>query len=247
MTQAIRPSSIVCARCGVEKKVGRAGPIPTYCSGACRRSLSYEKSREDGRYAKALADARQRTIERRNTEARPCPYCGTAMKHPRRVQCGSLECKRAFNADRIREYSRAYKARTGHWPHHAYADSKRAYEKWRRQERAHWRKLYPELAATYDARRRALVEQAQTDETFAPIDVHKRDDWTCKICLRPIDPEIAWPDPMSPSIDHVVPLSRGGAHALSNVQSAHLGCNSSKGDRLMGDAVAVLTRLAGQA
>src|ERR1044072_8630558 len=36
MTQAIRPSSITCARCGVEKKVGQRGPVPIYCSGACR-------------------------------------------------------------------------------------------------------------------------------------------------------------------------------------------------------------------
>lgn len=42
---------------------------------------------------------------------------------------------------------------------------------------------------------------------------------------------------MSPSIDHVIPLSRGGAHAMGNVQSAHLRCNSSKGDKLIGEVI----------
>ncbi len=34
-----------------------------------------------------------------------------------------------------------------------------------------------------------------------------------------------------PSIDHVVPLSKGGEHSWNNVRLAHLGCNSSKGAR----------------
>ncbi|MGW6946179.1 HNH endonuclease [Streptomyces xanthophaeus] len=76
------------------------------------------------------------------------------------------------------------------------------------------------------------MEQARTAEVFAPLDVHTRDEWTCQLCRLPIDPEVAWPDPMSASVDHIVPLSRGGQHSMINVQSAHLGCNSSKGDRL---------------
>ncbi|WP_159107502.1 HNH endonuclease [Streptomyces rubrogriseus] len=91
------------------------------------------------------------------------------------------------------------------------------------------------------------MQQARTDEVFAPLDIHVRDGWTCQLCHEPIDRAIAWPHPKSPSIDHIVPLSRGGAHALSNVQSAHLGCNSSKRDRDMEAAVTLLTRLAGQA
>ena len=160
------------------------------------------------------------------------------MLSPRAKQCGAPNCKRRFNADRMREWNRAYRQEHGAWYAGLnYPGQQRAYEKRRRQEKGHWRRLYPERAAAYDARRRALVEQARTTEAFAPIDVHTRDDWTCKLCLLPIDPEIAWPDPLSPSVDHVIPLSRGGVHAMHNVQSAHLGCNSSKGDKDMVDLV----------
>jgi 5-methylcytosine-specific restriction endonuclease McrA len=159
------------------------------------------------------------------------------MANPRRKQCGALDCKMAFNANRMREWNRAYKDEHGMWPHHRYGEGQRARERRRRQEKGHWRTLYPERAAAYDARRRALVQQAQTAEAFAPIDVHTRDEWTCKLCHQPIDPSIAWPDPMSASVDHIVPLSRGGAHSMANVQSAHLSCNSSKGDREMVDVV----------
>ncbi len=40
------------------------------------------------------------------------------------------------------------------------------------------------------------------------------------------------PDLMTPSIDHVVPLSRGGSNHPSNLQLAHLLCNLSKGNRI---------------
>ena len=246
MTQAIRPESITCAHCGVEKQVGRRGPIPTYCSGACRAAVKYERTLVDGRYEAGLARARRRTARRQQDSAQPCPYCGAPMANPRRVQCGLEACRLRAAAERMRQLQRDYKAERGVWPHRRYPESQRAASLRRRQKHGHWRTLYPARAAAYDARRRALVEQARTDETFTPIDVHDRDDWTCRLCLLPIDPEIAWPDSMSPSVDHIVPLSRGGAHAMSNVQSAHLGCNSSKGDKDMADAVALLTRLAGR-
>jgi hypothetical protein len=237
MPEATRPSSITCAHCGVEKKVGRSGPIPTYCSANCRARVKDERARKDGRYERSLAEARRRTAERQAENARPCPYCGVAMTHPRRVQCGGDECRRRHAADRMREWSQAYKAEHGVWPRHHYPESQRAAYRRRRQKHGHWRQQYPERAAAYDARRRALVAQARTDEVFAPIDVHARDGWTCQLCLKPIDQGIAWPDPMSPSVDHIIPLSKGGTHALSNVQSAHLGCNSSKSNRGLIDVV----------
>jgi 5-methylcytosine-specific restriction endonuclease McrA len=237
MTQAIRPAFINCAHCGTEKKLGQRGPIPTYCSGACRAAVKYQRTLVDGRYEAELAAARDRTKQRRQANTRPCPYCADPMDNPRRKQCGKPECKRAFNVERIRDWNRDYHAKHGAWPHRQYPESQRAASRRRRQRVGHWRKQYPERAAAYDARRRALVAQARTDEVFAPVDVHTRDGWACQLCYQPIDQSIAWPDPMSPSVDHVVPLSRGGAHALHNVQSAHLGCNSSKGDRLMVDMV----------
>ena len=34
-----------------------------------------------------------------------------------------------------------------------------------------------------------------------------------------------------PSIDHIIPLSKGGTHTWDNVQLAHMGCNAGKQDR----------------
>jgi predicted nucleic acid-binding Zn ribbon protein len=53
----------------------------------------------------------------------------------------------------------------------------------------------------------------------------KRDRGRCGICHQPVR---AKKGPMRPSIDHIVPLSRGGTHELSNVQLAHYRCNLQK-------------------
>ena len=57
--------------------------------------------------------------------------------------------------------------------------------------------------------------------------------WTgaCAPCGDTLDREIAWPHPMSKSIDHIIPLALGGGSTQDNLQWAHLFCNQSKGAR----------------
>lgn len=47
---------------------------------------------------------------------------------------------------------------------------------------------------------------------------------TCWLCGQWIDPDIAWPDPMSATADHVIPVSKGGDN-LGELRPAHLRCN----------------------
>ena len=61
--------------------------------------------------------------------------------------------------------------------------------------------------------------------------IYKRDDWKCGICGFRVDKKLKYPHPLSPSLDHIVPLSKGGAHTKDNVQLAHLRCNLSKGSK----------------
>ncbi len=81
-----------------------------------------------------------------------------------------------------------------------------------------------------DAVWRAKKAGAVVIEVFDRADVFARDGWRCYICRRECDPEANPFDSAAATVDHVVPLSRGGAHALANVRTCCLGCNSTKRD-----------------
>lgn len=59
-----------------------------------------------------------------------------------------------------------------------------------------------------------------------------RDGGDCSICSAPVDFSEAWPGPASPSVDHVVPLSKGGLNAPENLALAHLTCNRAKSNTI---------------
>lgn len=77
--------------------------------------------------------------------------------------------------------------------------------------------------------RRAAVRIST--ELVIRAEVYARDEWTCRLCGLSVQADLKWPDPGSPSLDHIVPLSRGGGHTYANVQLAHLRCNLVKGNR----------------
>ena len=77
-------------------------------------------------------------------------------------------------------------------------------------------------------RRRARKHGAEY-EVIDRDKVFERDNWMCGICGDPISKDATYPDLMSPSLDHIKPLSRGGDHLYSNVQASHFMCNSVKG------------------
>ena len=55
----------------------------------------------------------------------------------------------------------------------------------------------------------------------------------CGICGKPVDKTLKAPDPMSATVDHIIPISRNGHPSdLSNLQLAHRACNRMKSDRL---------------
>jgi 5-methylcytosine-specific restriction endonuclease McrA len=79
---------------------------------------------------------------------------------------------------------------------------------------------------------RARAHGAQV-EWFAVTEVYERDAWRCWICGQPVDPALRAPDPLSKSIDHVVPISEGGPHTRANVKLAHAACNSKRSDAMV--------------
>lgn len=98
---------------------------------------------------------------------------------------------------------------------------------------------YKKAKLGYDQARRArkhtdLVERFGSDEVF------DRDRYICHICGVKCNPQLRVPEPLAPTLDHLVPLAKGGAHTLANVACACFTCNSVKGDRGSGEQLALI-------
>jgi hypothetical protein len=76
------------------------------------------------------------------------------------------------------------------------------------------------------------IRTSEEIQDFKRIDIYERDSWICQLCDKPVNPKLSFPNPGCASLDHVIPLSRGGSHKTTNVQLAHLRCNTSRGNRV---------------
>lgn len=88
-----------------------------------------------------------------------------------------------------------------------------------------------QMARSAETRMRELNKNSKI-EMVEPLEVFNRDGWVCQICFKPVNPKSIDPfDPQRVTLDHRLPISLGGSHTKTNLQTAHMTCNASKGAR----------------
>lgn len=102
---------------------------------------------------------------------------------------------------------------------------KRANERYREHNTKYnrqYRQLHPEKSAQHFNNRRARIQQASGSFTSKEWKkLCKQYNYTC-LCCGKREPEIKL------TVDHVVPLSKGGTNFIDNIQPLCQSCNSSK-------------------
>ncbi len=59
----------------------------------------------------------------------------------------------------------------------------------------------------------------------------------CALCGKPVDFSLKYPNPWSATIDHIIPIDKGGHPSdLENMQLAHFRCNRLKSDKIQDDS-----------
>lgn len=97
-----------------------------------------------------------------------------------------------------------------------------------------WRDNHPErvremINRSIHKRRARMLGRISEPVTIEYL--YERDRGRCGICGGKVSLERRWPDPLSPSKDHILPLAKGGDDSRANKQLAHLRCNQRKHDR----------------
>lgn len=94
-------------------------------------------------------------------------------------------------------------------------------------------------ARAAQVRRRQRIIGNGGMESIDRLAVFTRDNYLCHLCGTRTDPS-HYPNPNYPTLDHLIPISRGGQHTYANVRCACFRCNVVKGARGSGEQLALI-------
>ncbi len=201
-----------CGLCGVVVEVGRQF-CSRQCSGAsrkvvrhatcehCKRDFAITNEKRGGRMVFRFCSRPCADATKRYAR-KPCATCGASTPQAR-----SKFCSRAC-------FGAARRVAEPKWTHPARIAERRAHH-------AAWRRAHPErIVNAQVVRRRGFKYGAGlSDGEWERI---KADAGYCCLCCRKAEPDIKL------TVDHIVPISKGGAHEPANIQPLCHSCNSKK-------------------
>jgi len=86
------------------------------------------------------------------------------------------------------------------------------------------------------AQKRRALKMGVGYEIFDSVEIFERDGYRCQHCGKKTRPDYKNPNhPKYPNLDHIIPLSKGGAHTRKNTQCLCHQCNMEKGSDGNGD------------
>ena len=223
-------STRLCRGCGNGlQALKRQGNPRKWCSEACR--VRFYRENTPGHKARRAEKERARAarVEAAKPPKPRCAHCGDelALRRADWKFCSKPKCKRASNVDLVASSPRCKEPKCFR-PGVAHGLCGTHYSR-------AYRKANPEawalIAVRANRKRRAVEAAAFVEHVELPV-LLERAGWVCGICGEDIPKSATFPDVLSPSLDHVIPLSRGGKHEYANAQAAHYGCNSAKQDKV---------------
>jgi 5-methylcytosine-specific restriction endonuclease McrA len=255
---------MICAVCGAEFVA--AWKRKQTCSEACAHRLAAKKGwdtrgRKNGPLREQVCKHCGKPFMPRGTDrmtycGRECGFAG--MQRTRQGQRGERaplmtckECGKVFNQPitpngfvrRVRYYCKQCR---GEGQRERCLTARETFccrecaQRWGKRVCApHREELARAALARHSYRRRICLAKAPC-EFFTNREIFERDGWRCQICGKKVNKNLRGRHPMAASLDHIVPVSKGGKHVRSNVRLAHWICNLRKGNRVANDQLLLI-------
>jgi 5-methylcytosine-specific restriction endonuclease McrA len=98
------------------------------------------------------------------------------------------------------------------------------------------RTIYSYDTRIESSRRRRARQRTNAIEIIRPLVIFERDNYKCWICgcnVVVLRNKANCKTPKAATIDHVIPLAKGGTHTIDNIKTACRQCNSIKSDKII--------------
>lgn len=226
----------ICGNCNIAFRP-KTNKYSTYCSRECAFEMKTKISRERA-WIKAMAKAAKVPFK-----PFTCKVCGNEWLALRRgiSVCDQQECLDQVRQETLEDGREKYRAFYVRAP---FLDScKECGEEISEQRqglnvRLCERCTVAQASAGRDRHKamRRVRMRSGIYEVFDSYEVFSRDGWKCQGCgietLRAYDRSTPEALNISPTLDHIIPLSRGGNHTRDNTQLLCNQCNYTKGDSI---------------
>lgn len=253
MLDARRRTAKLCLECGMvftptpkkDLRKGKGLYCGRQCAGAARRAGKihgrWKQARElraclakvkpSQRIYAAIKHAVRQQVERSVllwatlSNQQWCETCGKSCRGDQR--CCSRDCARKITHERQCKHCSRLVVSTGFLP-------KRICEQCRERLRRKWKRLQG------NGIKQRAIKYGVLREPYCRKDLLERDCWTCQLCQVPLlktwkyNKKTWVPSPQNATLDHIVPMSKGGADAPWNIQACCLKCNGRKGATIKG-------------
>ena len=224
-----------CQVCGIEFKRLKRDRTGLYCSKSCScKSMWQKRYEENPQFKKNQEIVKLIKVLNRFQE---CIYCNqkfvitsqtTITGKNRRTYCYEDACIKQHASIKVREW-----AERNHNENREIITCKYCNREYLREYGEKNTTFCSDLCLKryHDQLRHLRERMSEKDIIELPnrFVIFKRDNHKCHICGKKIDMKLPHPHPMSATLDHVIPIARGGKHEAKNLKAAHLSCNSAKG------------------